>query len=44
MNLDTITRCIRAFCHACAGSGYDCFEDRQCETCWGAGDVEICQA
>ena len=34
MNLDDIQRCIRAFCHACDGSGYDSFEDRQCETCW----------
>jgi DnaJ-class molecular chaperone len=42
MNLDDIRRCIRAFCHACDGSGYDCFEDRQCETCRGAGEFEIC--
>ncbi|MGO9415828.1 MAG: hypothetical protein ACLP51_11910, partial [Syntrophobacteraceae bacterium] len=42
MNLEDIQRCIRAFCHACNGSGYDCFEDRQCDTCWGAGEFETC--
>lgn len=42
MNLDVIHRCFRAFCHACNGYGYDCFDDRQCETCWGAGEFEIC--
>ncbi len=42
MNLDVIQRCIRAFCNACNGSGFDHFEDRQCETCWGAGEFEIC--
>jgi DnaJ-class molecular chaperone len=42
MNIDYIQRCIRAFCHDCNGSGYDCFDDRQCENCRGAGEFEIC--
>jgi DnaJ-class molecular chaperone len=36
------TGCERAFCHACNGSGYDCFDDRICDSCLGAGEVEIC--
>ena len=35
-------RCFRVFCHACNGSGYDSFDDRQCEFCRGAGDFEHC--
>ena len=42
MDVDVIQQCIRAFCNACNGSGYDFFDHQQCETCWGAGDFEIC--
>lgn len=35
--------CYKALCHACNGSGYDCFDDRRCDVCSGAGDVEVCR-
>jgi rRNA maturation endonuclease Nob1 len=36
--------CYHALCHACNGSGYDYFDDQQCEMCGGGGDIQICPA
>lgn len=40
----TIDRCFHAPCGACNGKGYDCFDDRQCEHCKGAGQIVFCAA
>lgn len=37
-----IDGCHRAFCDACNGSGYDWFDDTDCEFCLGPGEIELC--
>ena len=37
------TKCYKAFCDACNGSGFDCFEGQPCDECQGAGEVELCR-
>jgi DnaJ-class molecular chaperone len=34
--------CHGIICSACNGSGYDYFDDRQCEQCQGAGGIDAC--
>lgn len=35
-------QCTNIHCHACNGSGYDCFDHQHCEFCGGSGEVKIC--